>query len=137
MPENRAVSASAAATSAYVPYATTIRMSGDKFRNVCVAQPVLSSQGRAVLDSPRLTPTERFSNRVDDYVRSRPGYPPEVLDCLRHNCGLTPASVIADVGSGTGKLTEILVRNGNRVFAVEPNAAMRAAGEQLLQEYAN
>src|SRR5690349_21932006 len=43
-----------------------------------------------------------------------------------------PQWVVADIGSGTGLLTKIFLENGNRVFAVEPNAAMRAAGEEYL-----
>ena len=77
-------------------------------------------------------PTERFSNRVADYVKYRPGYPVELLQLLRARCELSPDSVVADIGSGTGKLTELFLKNGNRVFAVEPNSAMRLAAEQLL-----
>src|SRR2546429_8611664 len=76
--------------------------------------------------------TERFSNRVDNYVRYRPHYPAEVLGFLEDECGLTPESVIADVGSGTGFLAELFLRNGNRVFGVEPNREMGEAGERLL-----
>jgi SAM-dependent methyltransferase len=81
-------------------------------------------------------PTARFSNRVEDYVRYRPGYPPEVLELLRVECGLKPFHAIADVASGTGALTRLLLENGNRVFAIEPNAAMREAGSRLLQSFA-
>ena len=79
-----------------------------------------------------LKSTERFTTRVENYVKYRPGYPPAVLDLLRADCGLTPASVIADIGSGTGILTRMFLENGNRVYGVEPNQAMREAGEQLL-----
>ena len=82
-----------------------------------------------------IDPTQRFSTRVENYVKYRPGYPPEVIDTLREECGLTPAWPVADIGSGTGILTELLLRNGNRVFAVEPNDEMRLAGERLLQSY--
>ena len=77
-------------------------------------------------------PIERFSNRVEDYLKYRPGYPIEILDPLRSECGLTADSVIADIGSGTGKLSEIFLQNGNHVFAVEPNSAMRLAAERIL-----
>jgi len=80
-------------------------------------------------------PKQRFSNRVEDYVRYRPSYPPEILDPLRAECGFTTGSVVADLGSGTGFLTKLFLENGNRVYGVEPNAAMRAAGEQYLKEY--
>jgi SAM-dependent methyltransferase len=80
-------------------------------------------------------PTERFSDRVENYVRYRPGYPPAVLDLLRTETGLTPAAVVADIGSGTGLSAEMFLRNGNEVFGVEPNREMRAAAERLLAAY--
>jgi len=79
--------------------------------------------------------TQRFSCRVDNYVRYRPGYPREVLDLLKKECGLTADSVIADIASGTGIFTQVLLENGNRVFGVEPNAEMRRAGEEFLRSY--
>jgi SAM-dependent methyltransferase len=72
---------------------------------------------------------------VADYVRYRPGYPPAVLDVLRTECGLLPAHAIADIGSGTGLLCELFLKNGNRVFGVEPNPEMRAGGEEYLRAY--
>lgn len=77
-------------------------------------------------------PTERFSNRVDTYVRARPSYPPEVLDLLAERCGLVPQAIVADVGAGTGILTRLLLGRGATVFAVEPNVAMRTAAEAAL-----
>ena len=78
---------------------------------------------------------ERFSNRVADYIRYRPGYPRAVLDLLRDECALKPESVVADVGSGTGILTRLFLDNGNSVYGVEPNAEMRQAGEEFLATY--
>ncbi|HXC34326.1 MAG TPA: class I SAM-dependent methyltransferase [Candidatus Acidoferrales bacterium] len=78
-----------------------------------------------------LEPTKRFSNRVENYVRYRPGYPAEIIALLRDECGLTPESVIADIGSGTGKLSELFLNAGCQVFGVEPNKEMRAAGERM------
>ncbi len=80
---------------------------------------------------------QRFSNRVADYVRYRPGYPPAVLDLLRTDCGLRPDHVVADIGSGTGILSKLFLENGNRVFGVEPNAEMRQAGEEFLSNFRN
>jgi len=79
------------------------------------------------------SPTARFSDRVENYVRYRPGYPPEVLDLLRAECGLRPSHVVADIASGTGVFTRLLLENGNSVFAVEPNAAMREMGIRQLE----
>lgn len=79
-----------------------------------------------------MEPTQRFSVRVENYVRYRPGYPSEVLDLLRERHGFTPDSEVANVGSGTGALSRVFLENGNRVYGVEPNAEMRRAGERLL-----
>ncbi len=89
------------------------------------------------LSATERDPTKRFSSRVDNYIRYRPNYPDEILDLLKSECSLTPASVIADIGSGTGKLAELFLANGNEVFGVEPNREMREAGERLLERYEN
>jgi SAM-dependent methyltransferase len=83
------------------------------------------------MDRPR-DPTRRFSDRVELYVRYRPGYPDALLDALIEEVGLGALSVVADVGSGTGISSEFLLRSGCEVFAVEPNAEMRAAAEANL-----
>jgi SAM-dependent methyltransferase len=69
---------------------------------------------------------------VENYVRYRPGYPAEVVQTLRVECGLGPSLKVADIASGTGIWTRMLLENGNRVFGVEPNSEMREAGERLL-----
>jgi len=84
-----------------------------------------------------LHPTLRFSSRVENYRKYRPGYPSEIIPLLRSECGLTSESVIADLGSGTGLFTKIFLKNGNTTFGVEPNAEMRKAGEQALVNYPN
>jgi len=81
---------------------------------------------------PASNATHRFSDRVENYVRYRPGYPAEALRVLKEECGLTASDVIADIASGTGIWTRMLLENGNPVFGVEPNAEMRQAGERLL-----
>src|SRR3954470_13160055 len=80
-------------------------------------------------------PTRRFSNRVEDYIKYRPGYPRAVVGLLEDECGLTRESVVADVGSGTGILSELFLSAGVRVYGVEPNREMREAGERLLAAY--
>jgi SAM-dependent methyltransferase len=84
---------------------------------------------------PASNATSRFSDRVENYVLYRPGYPPEALQALRSECGLAPSHVVADIASGTGIWTRMLLENGNPVFAAEPNAEMREAGERLLAAF--
>jgi SAM-dependent methyltransferase len=74
----------------------------------------------------------RFSNRVDNYVRYRPGYPAAALDFLYSEIGLSGASIVADVGAGTGIFTRLLLERGTEVYAVEPNREMRLAAESVL-----
>ena len=80
---------------------------------------------------------ERFSDRVENYIKYRPTYPPEVLELFRKEMNLQADSVIADIGSGTGISTKIFLENGNTVFGVEPNKAMREAAENFLKEFPN
>jgi SAM-dependent methyltransferase len=86
---------------------------------------------------PASNATSRFSDRVENYIRYRPGYPRQVLETLRSECGLTPAHTIADIASGTGIWTKILLENGNSVSGIEPNLDMREAGERLLVGFPN
>src|ERR1039458_5398453 len=85
--------------------------------------------------SDGIDPAERFSDRVEDYARYRPGYPRELIETLRTDCGLHEGAAIADMGCGTGNLAVIFLENGNTVFGVEPNAAMRAACRKTMQRF--
>ncbi len=82
-----------------------------------------------------IDPKERFTNRVDDYVRYRPGYPAALFALLERECGLHAGCRVAEAGAGTGifalQMLGMLAASG-RVFGVEPNAAMRAAAEASL-----
>ncbi|MEO1400636.1 MAG: class I SAM-dependent methyltransferase [Cyanobacteria bacterium J06635_1] len=86
---------------------------------------------------PTPHPTQRFSNRVVDYIQYRPDYPPALLADLARHGGFTPGQTVADIGMGTGILTRHFLENGNRVYGVEPNADMRSAAVEGLQSYSN
>lgn len=73
----------------------------------------------------------RFTNRAQHYSRNRPGYPDAVIDLLHEETGWSPASVVADIGAGTGISSELFLRHGNTVWAVEPNADMRGGAAAL------
>lgn len=74
-------------------------------------------------------PLGRFSDRAQDYARYRPTYPPEAITALLHNLGDPTALIAADIGAGTGISARLLGDRGLTVWAIEPNAAMRAANE--------
>ena len=79
----------------------------------------------------------RFSDRVDNYIKFRPDYPGEIIAFLKQNDFLNADSIIADIGSGTGISSELFLKEGNVVYGVEPNKEMREAAERLLVEYKN
>ncbi len=86
---------------------------------------------------PARDPTQRFSDRVENYLKYRPGYPDAVYVYLQAEAGLQAGAVVADLGSGTGLLSQLFLTRGHRVFAVEPNAKMRAAAERLFARNEN
>ncbi len=70
----------------------------------------------------------RFSSRVDDYRRYRPHYPVEILSAMKRR-GMNSESVVADIGSGTGLFTGLILPAVRRVYAIEPNDDMRKISE--------
>lgn len=71
----------------------------------------------------------KFDGRAESYAT-------ELIDCLYDSYGVSKASVIADIGSGTGKLSkQLLDRGGSEVFCVEPNADMRQAADSRFCRY--
>ncbi|WP_338554101.1 class I SAM-dependent methyltransferase [Paenibacillus sp. KS-LC4] len=80
---------------------------------------------------------QSFSNRVKDYVKYRPTYPSDAIDYLYNIVKLDEHSTVADIGAGTGKLSELLVERGTHVIAVEPDQEMRQACIQILGHESN
>jgi SAM-dependent methyltransferase len=81
--------------------------------------------------------TQKFSGRVENYVKYRPSYPASLIGILRREIGLHQLHVIADVGSGTGILTKLFLDEGNTAVAIEPNQEMREAADSMLSDYAH
>jgi ubiquinone/menaquinone biosynthesis C-methylase UbiE len=80
-------------------------------------------------------PKKRFANRGQYYDVYRPRYPKALLRYFVNELAFSQQSVVADIGSGTGILSELLLGNGNQVFAVEPNDEMRRIAEAKLSSY--
>jgi SAM-dependent methyltransferase len=79
-----------------------------------------------------MQPSERFSSRAHSYARYRPGYPRAAIELLQERCGLRPSAVVADLGSGTGILSALLLASAAQVIGIEPNDAMREMAEAAL-----
>jgi SAM-dependent methyltransferase len=82
-----------------------------------------------------MDPRKRFSSRVDTYVKYRPGYPAGAYELMQREMRLNAASIVADIGSGTGIAARPLLERVNIVYCVEPNADMRAAAERWLAPF--
>jgi SAM-dependent methyltransferase len=82
--------------------------------------------------------TERFTVRADAYAVGRPSYPAAAIDALLEGLGDPAALAVADLGAGTGLSSRAIAARGPRVFAVEPNAAMRenAAPDERVRWFA-
>ena len=79
----------------------------------------------------------RFTNRVANYAKYRPGYPASILTLLEYETGFDRQKDIADIGSGTGLLAKLFLANENLVYGIEPNDEMRNAGDKLLKDFIN
>jgi len=82
-------------------------------------------------------PTKRFSDRVDNYLKYRPRYPQELLTFIQEEEIIQETSILADIGSGTGFFSKLLLESGCQVYGVEPNKEMREAAEELLKGQPN
>lgn len=83
------------------------------------------------MSTPRfeLSPTTRFADRASDYALFRPSYPAGAIDAALAGLPQGSPLVAADIGAGTGISARLFADRGVRVFAVEPNAAMRETAE--------
>jgi SAM-dependent methyltransferase len=87
------------------------------------------------LNNIKNSPTERFSSRVENYIKYRPGYPPDMYNFIINEFDLNEESKIAEIGSGTGLFAEPLLKKGFSLYGVEPNLEMRKAAEKILAGY--
>ncbi len=78
-------------------------------------------------DRKKAENTELFSGRAAAYDKGRPSYAKALIDHLYREEGFSDNSVIADIGSGTGIFSKLLLERGSFVYGVEPNADMREA----------
>jgi len=79
---------------------------------------------------------DRFTSRVSDYAQARPSYP---LDSIKYllNKGINKNSVIADIGSGTGILSKLLINEVKEIYLIEPNDEMREYSKTYLSQNDN
>ncbi len=76
-----------------------------------------------------------FSSKEKDFLKGRPDYPKEFIDYLYNEFSIDKNKVIADIGSGTGKLSKCFLERANKVFCVEPNKDMIKISNECLNHY--
>ena len=81
--------------------------------------------------------TEKFTKKASTYSIYRPNYPCAYIEYLIQSLSLELNNTIADIGSGTGILTQQLLEKGFHVHAVEPNENMRLTAETNLKNDPN
>jgi len=81
--------------------------------------------------------TKKFSGLAEDYTQGRPAYAQNFIKLLREEFGLDKNCTVADIGSGTGKLSKQILELGSIVYCVEPNDDMRAVARRELRTYNN
>ncbi len=80
---------------------------------------------------------KKFDKMGEIYAQYRPSYPIEFINYLHNDIGINDGSIVADIGSGTGKLTKLLLTLGCKTYAVEPNSDMRAVAEREMNSFSN
>jgi SAM-dependent methyltransferase len=78
-----------------------------------------------------------FDDIAAEYDAHRSGYPSVLVDLALRRGGLDAGSRVLEVGSGTGKLTELLIERQLVVDAVEPGQNMIAAARRRVGESAS
>ena len=73
-----------------------------------------------------------YTSKAEKYARYRWDYAPQAIEMILQTANVTPATVVVDVGAGTGILTRHFAGRAGRVWAVEPNAEMRRLAEKAL-----
>ncbi len=69
------------------------------------------------------------------YEQYRLPYPSAMVDDLLQRIG--EISIVADIGSGTGQLARLFAERCTRIYAVEPDSAMRQVAAEASKDYPN
>ena len=78
--------------------------------------------------------TNKFTGKATVYSNARPGYAPAFTSYLS-DIGIVKNSCVADIGSGTGIFSKVLLEMGCRVYGVEPNDDMRRESKESLAQF--
>ena len=78
---------------------------------------------------------DRFTSKADLYDKFRPKYSGEFIDYIYKYLGISDNTVVADIGAGTGILSEEFLKRGSSVICVEPNKKMLEQAKCKLQQF--
>lgn len=111
---------------------------GQKARYIFFGTPYFIAKSMEILSGVweyMNTSTKQFSGKAKNYLKGRPDYPEEFFNYLYGEFGMQKEDVIADIGSGVGKISKHFLERGNKVFCVEPNTDMSMTADELLSHY--
>lgn len=76
-----------------------------------------------------------FSSKAEIYAKYRWRYAPEAIQAIFDHTQVAQASVVVDIGAGTGILTREFIGKVKQIFAVEPNPEMRSIAARELGQF--
>lgn len=76
-----------------------------------------------------------FNEISEAYHTARPSYPKQLVEDLIKETGLSSNSNVLEIGIGTGKLTESLVKRGLNITGIELGERMASTAEKNLSAY--
>lgn len=78
---------------------------------------------------------EKFTGKAKIYNKYRSSYANNCIEDIIKDRNISNQTIIADIGAGTGKLTEQFLEKGIKVIAVEPNKDMLNMARENLSKY--
>src|SRR5688572_24361160 len=79
--------------------------------------------------------TDLYLSKAEKYAKFRWDYAPQAIQTISDTSQISEEAFVADIGAGTGILSRHFAAKVARVFAIEPNPAMRGVAMKALALY--
>jgi len=74
--------------------------------------------------------SEMFNNAAEYYDKYRPGYPSEIINSIIEKTDLRSGAKLLEIGSGSGKATELFINKGFEILCLDPGADLVNIGNK-------
>ncbi len=78
--------------------------------------------------------SKRFDQASEYYDTFRPSYPTQLIDCIIEKTAIPFNAKILEIGSGSGKATELFVKRGFELLCIEPGERLVAVGQKKFKD---